>query len=190
VLLEANFGVGPPTPCQLEANARNAAKIAPTAAQRIEGTQCPSNYFFYNAKITFKQGGFTSDNATTGYGIRFDGTLSLLNDINLSNIVADISTNPFNFHFENSAIDVTVPGIAVAARITLAGDVGALGFDIGLSGSLSVLGYNIASASTKGFGICGGVGGLSVGFGEVWGDTPTIYASGCTTTQFQIEKVT
>ncbi|HWW52130.1 MAG TPA: hypothetical protein VNY84_00065, partial [Acidimicrobiales bacterium] len=99
VKLEANFGVGPPTPCQVEKNARKAAGIAPTVEQRIQGSSCPSNYFFYNAKITFKQGGFTSDNATTGYGIRFDGTLSLFGDFNLSNIVADISTSPFNFHF-------------------------------------------------------------------------------------------
>ena len=90
-------------------------------------------------------------------------------------------------------IDLSVDaGVPLTASITLSGDVGALGFDIGLSGQISVDNQTIASASgvfsTLGFGICGGLGGLSIGVGDVWGDSPIFYPSGCTTTQFQVAQ--
>ena len=191
LVLDANFGVGPPTPCQLEKTARKASGASTTLAQDLQDKLCPSNYFGFDAKVTFQQGGFTSANSTTGYGIKFDGTLSLLNVINLSHVEADISTSPFNFHFEDSPVAVSIDvGVPLSATISLAGDIGALGFDIALSGQVTVWGQSIASASgiisTKGVGLCGGLAGVSVGFGDVWGESPVFYPSGCTTDQYRV----
>jgi hypothetical protein len=35
-------------------------------------------------------------------------------------------------------------------------------------------------------GLCGGVAGISIGFGEIWGETPSFYPSGCTTSQYHV----
>jgi hypothetical protein len=35
-------------------------------------------------------------------------------------------------------------------------------------------------------GICGGLAGVSVGFGQEWAGNPTFYGSGCTTSQFRV----
>jgi hypothetical protein len=138
-----------------------------------------------------KQGGFGASNPSTGYGVQFIGTLSFLGYITLNQVEADISTSPFNFHFADSPIDVSVDvGIPLSAKLTLEGDVGASGFSIGLSGSIDVDNATIASASgvfsTKGFGICGGLAGLSVGVGDAWGSSPSFYPSGCTTSQWNV----
>jgi hypothetical protein len=82
------------------------------------------------------------------------------------------------------------PSIPITAYIALSADVGASGFDIALAGGISVYGYTIASASgvisTKGFGLCGGIANVSMGVGNVWGSTPQLYASGCTTSQYEV----
>ncbi len=110
-----------------------------------------------------------------------------MNVITLANVEADISTSPFNFHFADSPIDLTIsPSIPLSANITFSGDIGA-NADATSAGALRwdfhVDGYSIASASgilsTLGFGVCGGIAGISMGFGETWGSTPQIYASGC-----------
>jgi hypothetical protein len=185
VVIDPDFGIGPPTPCQ---ETQNAGEVKGLLAN-IAYLPCPTNYFFFNAKITFQQGGF--NNSTTGYGLQFSGTLTFLNVITLANVEADISTSPFNFHFADSPVDLTIsPSIPLSAVITFSGDVGATGFDIGVSGAIDVDGYSIASASgvlsTKGFGVCGGIAGLNMGFGDTWGSTPQIYGSGCTTSQYQV----
>jgi len=82
--------------------------------------------------------------------------------VQLASVEADISSDPFNFHFANSPIDLSVnAGIPITANITLEGDIGELGFDIALHGSISVMDQEIVSASgivsTKGMGICGGL---------------------------------
>ena len=190
VVASVSFGVGPVTPCYAEQKAR-APGAAVSKLQTLGDLVCPTNYFIYKAQVTFQHGGFTSANSKTGYGIKFLGTLSFLGLIQLSSVEADISTDPFNFHFANSPIDFSVnAGIPISAKITLEGDVGALGFDIAMSGSISVMNQSIASASgvvsTKGMGICGGLLGVSVGFGQPWTGSPTFYSSGCTTSQFRV----
>jgi hypothetical protein len=190
-VVDATFGVGPNTPCYLSAKARTLAGTAVSAGQKLIDLACPPNYFLFDAKVTFKQGGFTSASAHSGVGIRFDGTLSLLGLVKLTSVQADISTSPFNFHFANNPIDVSIDvGIALTARIGISGDIGASGFDLALEGSVSVMGQSIASASgvisTKGMGVCGGVAGASVGFGEKWGEAPAFFASGCTTSQYRV----
>jgi hypothetical protein len=191
VVLDGNFGVGPVTPCYADKTARAASGVKVGLAQTAADKACPQNYFTFDAVVTVKKGGFTSDNPTTGYGVQFIGTLSFLGFITLTQVEADVSTEPFNFHFANSPIDVSVDvGIPLSAKLTLQGDVGSSGFSIGLSGEVDVYNETIASASgvfsTKGFGICGDLGPLSVGFGDDWGSSPTFYGSGCTTTQYQV----
>ncbi|RNL81098.1 Ig-like domain-containing protein [Nocardioides marmorisolisilvae] len=190
VVANANFGVGPVTPCYAAQKARPAGTVV-SYTQKAQDQLCPKNYFGFSTEITFQQGGFTSANSTTGYGIKFVGTLTFLNLVQLASVEADISTSPFNFHFANSPIDLSVDaGIPIKANITLEGDVGELGFDIGMKGSISVMDQEIASASgivsTKGIGICGGLAGVSVGFGQPWDSDPTFYPSGCTTDQFKV----
>ncbi len=187
VVLDPVFGVGPPTPCQLSQN-----NGLVTGLSKVPYLACPTNYFFFNAKITYQQGGFDNGNkAGNGFGLQFSGTLTFLNAINLANVEADISTSPFNFHFADSPIDLSIsPSIPVSANVTFSGDVGANGFDIDVSGGISVDGVNILSASgvlsTIGIGVCGGALGVSIGFGDTWGDAPQIYASGCTTSQYDV----
>ena len=185
VVIDPVFGIGPPTPCQVTQNNGEVKGLLANIAY----LPCPTNYFFFNAKLTYQQGGF--DNATTGFGLQFSGTLTFLNVINLANVEADISTSPFNFHFADSPVDLSIsPSIPVSANITFSGDVGASGFDIGVSGGIYIDGYAIASASgilsTKGFGVCGGIAGISMGFGDQWGAAPQVYASGCTTSQYAV----
>jgi hypothetical protein len=191
LVLDGNFGVGPTTACYDENAANKAAGVTVGLGQKALNSQCPTNYFTYDAQITVKQGGFGASNPSTGYGVQFIGTLSFLGYITLNQVEADISTSPFNFHFADSPIDVSVDvGIPLSAKITLEGDVGASGFSIGLSGSIDVDNATIASASgvfsTKGFGICGGLAGLSVGVGDAWGSSPSFYPSGCTTSQWNV----
>jgi hypothetical protein len=185
VVIDPDFGIGPPTPCQ---ETQNAGEVKGLLAN-IAYLPCPTNYFFFNAKITYQQGGF--DNSNSGFGLQISGTLTFLNVITLANVEADISTSPFNFHFADSPIDLTIsPSIPLSATLTFSGDIGASGFDIGVSGAINVDGYSIASASgvlsTKGFGVCGGILGLSMGFGDSWGSSPEVYGSGCTTSQYQM----
>lgn len=190
VVLDTVFGIGPPTPCQARQNSEKAAGVKVSAGQTLLDLPCPSNYFFYDAQVTFKQGGFTSANSTSGIGIKFSGTLSLLDEITLANVEADVSTSPFNFHFEDSPVDLSIPAVPLSAKLTFSGDIGALGFDIGISGSVSAWGTTLASASgilsTKGFGVCGGLAGISIGFGDDWGASPTFYPSGCTTAPYEV----
>ena len=194
VVLDPVFGVGPPTPCQLDQN----NGLVSGFLKNVLYLPCPTNYFFFQAKITYQKGGFDNGSPNpngSGIGLQFSGTLTFLNIINLANVEADISTSPFNFHFGYSPIDLSISdSIPVSAKITLSGDVGALGFDIALSGGIYVDGVSIVSASgilsTKGIGACGDVLGTSMGFGDAWGSSPQIYASGCTTSQFQVQPTT
>jgi hypothetical protein len=187
VVLDPVFGVGPPTPCQLSQNQGLVSGLS-----KVPYLAWPTNYFFFNAKITYQQGSFDNGNqASGGFGLQFSGTLTFLNLINLTNVEADISTSPFNFHFANSPIDLSVgAGIPISANVTFSGDVGAAGFDIDVSGGISVDGVSILSASgvlsTIGIGVCGGALGVSMGFGDTWGSSPQIYASGCTTSQYDV----
>lgn len=190
VVAGIDFGVGPVTPCYAEQKARTPGAAVSTL-QTLGDLACPTNYFIFKAQVIFQQGGFTSENSTTGYGIKFKGALTFLGLVQLNSVEADISTSPFNFHFADSPIDFSVnAGIPISARITLTGDVGALGFDIGLEGTIAVMNTTIASASgvvsTKGMGICGGLAGVSIGFGQEWAGSPTFYSSGCTTNQFRV----
>ena len=188
VVLDPNFGVGPPTPCQLTQNNGEAEGILNTLLY----APCPSNFFFYNAKFTYQAGGFdTGYSSPGGIGLQASGTLTFLNVIQLANIEADISTSPFNFHFADSPIDLSISNsIPVSAQLTFSGDVGAAGFDIDVSGAIVVDGVDIAGASgvlsTKGMGVCGTLAGISIGFGYPWGGSPTVYPSGCTTNQFVV----
>jgi hypothetical protein len=193
VVLDGDFGVGPPTPCQVDKN----NGVQPTTLLQTLGLKvCPSNYFGFNAQITYQQGGFSNGTATpkgSGFGLQFVGTLSFLNVVNLANIEADISTSPFNFHFADTPIELDFSNvIPVSAKLTFSGDIGANGFDIAVSGGLVVAGTTIASASgilsTLGIGACGDLLGDSMGFGYPWGGSPTIYAAGCTTSQFQVNS--
>jgi hypothetical protein len=187
VVLDPVFGVGPPTPCQVTQN-----NDLVTGLSKLLYLPCPTNFFFFNAKITYQQGGF--DNGNSGpddVGLQFSGTLTFLNIINLSNIEADISTDPFNFHFSDSPIDLSIsPSIPVSANVSFSGDVGASGFALGVSGGIYVDGTELLGASgelsTIGLGVCGTLAGDSLGFGEIWGDSPQIYASGCTTSQYDV----
>jgi hypothetical protein len=186
IVLDPNFGIGPPTPCQLSQNNGEVTGVL----SNIAYLPCPTNYFFFNAKLTFQQGGF-NDNPTTGFGIQFSGTLTFLNVITLANVEADISSDPFNFHFADSPIDLSISiGVPITASLTFSGDVGATGFDISMGGAVEVDGFTLASASgilsTKGMGVCGGVAGISMGFGYDWGDSPQFDVSGCTTSQYQV----
>jgi hypothetical protein len=188
VELSPDFGVGPPTPCQLTKNAAAASKTALTTAQKAQGVGCPSNYFFFDAQLQYTQG---STSPTNSFGVEFDGSLSFENEINLNNVEVDVQTSPFNFHFADSPIDVSVDvGVPLAAQVTLSGDVSSTGFDITLSGSISVMGNTIASASgamsTLGFGLCGSLAGQSIGVGDLWGEAPSFYPSGCTITQYEV----
>ena len=51
--------------------------------------------------------------------MQFIGTLSFLGDITLNQVEADISTSPFNYHFADSPIDVSVDlRIPLSAKIS------------------------------------------------------------------------
>jgi hypothetical protein len=129
----------------------------------------------------------------SGIGLQFSGTLTFLNVINLANIEVDISTSPFKFHFSDSPIDLSISqSIPVSAVLSFSGDITDSGFDISESGSLVVAGLTVAGAageiSTKGFGVCGTLAGVSMGFGYAWGDSPQVYASGCSTSQYDVSS--
>ncbi len=188
VVLDPVFGVGPPTGCQVDQN----LGLVTGLLKNLLYLPCPSNFFFFNAKVTYQAGGFdTGYEAPGGIGLQFSGTLTFLNVINLTNIEADISTSPFNFHFSNSPIALSISdSIPVSANLTFSGDIGADGFDIDVSGAIVVDGVTIAGASgvlsTKGMGVCGTLAGISIGFGDAWGYSPTVYPSGCTTNQYDV----
>jgi hypothetical protein len=194
VVLDPDFGVGPPTGCQEDQNLGiiDDAQGLTKALLFFGYLPCPTNYFFFNARLTYQTGGFDTGYATPGgIGLQFKGTLTFLNVINLQSIEADISTDPFNFHFADSPIDFSISNsIPVSANLTFSGDVGANGFDINVSGGLVVDGVTIAGASgvlsTLGIGVCGTLVGVSMGFGYPWGSSPQIYPSGCTTNQYNV----
>jgi hypothetical protein len=194
VVIDPDFGVGPPTGCQEDQNLGiiDDATGLTKALLWFGYLPCPTNYFFFNAKLTYQAGGFDTGYATPGgVGLQFSGTLTFLNVINLSNIEVDVSTSPFNFHFSDSPIDFSISSsIPVGAVLSFSGDIGANGFDISESGSIVVAGVTIAGASgelsTKGFGVCGTLAGVSMGFGYEWGDSPQVYPTGCSTSQYDV----
>jgi hypothetical protein len=191
VTLNIDFGVGPPTPCQEEQDNRAKGTVT-TKTQDVLDLACPQNYFFFDAQLTIKDGGYTQASANSGVGIQLVGTLSFINLINLASVTVDVSTSPFDLSFvaAPSTLVLDLGGVGLQANLSLSGDINATGFSISVAGSLAVNGQTLASASgvvsTKGFGVCAGLAGTNVGIGDLWGSTPTFYASGCTTTQYAI----
>ena len=196
LVLNVNFGVGPPTPCQLQQNKDGVVKslIDSGLFTKVGNLACPSNYFFFNTEIVYnnKGGVGAQGGATTGQGLSIVGTLNFLGFINLASLVAQISTSPFLFHFEYNPVDVSLgPSVPFSIKIGLAGDITDSGFDLILKGSFSAFGYNIASAegilSSLGFALCGSVAGTSMGVEDKWGEVPVPKASGCNTAQFVVK---
>ncbi len=67
LVIDPDFGIGPPTPCQETQNNGLVKGILANLAY----LPCPTNYFFFNAKLTYQQDGF--DNSTTGFGLNSAG---------------------------------------------------------------------------------------------------------------------
>jgi hypothetical protein len=197
LVMNVNFGVGPPTPCQLQQNKDGVVKslIDSGFFTKIGNLACPSNYFFYNTQIVYnnKGGVGTQGQTTTGFGLEFVGTLSFLGYINLNSLVADISSDPFLFHFAYNPVDVSLgSSVPFNIKIGLSGDITDHGFDLAISGSFSAFGYDVASAtgilSTLGFAMCGSVAGTSIGVEDVWGEVPVPKASGCDPSKFVVHN--
>ncbi|MDT4921309.1 MAG: hypothetical protein QOI15_2211, partial [Pseudonocardiales bacterium] len=197
LVMNVNFGVGPPTPCQLQQNEDGIVKslIDSGFFTKVGNLACPSNYFFFNTQIVYnnKGGVGTQGQSTTGFGLEFVGTLSFLGFINLNSLVAQISSAPFLFHFAYNPVDVSLgSSVPFNIKLGLSGDITDRGFDLAISGSFSAFGYDIASAtgilSTIGFAMCGSVAGTSIGVEDVWGEVPEPKASGCDPSKFVVHN--
>ena len=183
----ATFGVGPNTPCWLAAKAGHGtvSTFKKVLWFVFDNAICPTNYFFFDATFSWQHGqSFTGGPATAdSESLKLEGKLSLLGLVQLSSVEADVTSDPFNMHFDASPVDFIVPGLALTLKISLSGNLGALGFEIGLQGKMSVLGHELANAggviSTEGMGACASFLESSIGGGGLWNDAPQIFESGC-----------
>ena len=81
VVLDPDFGVGPPTGCQEDQNLGiiDDATGLTKALLFFGYLPCPTNYFFFNAKLTYQAGGFDTGYATpAGIGLQFSGNVDVL----------------------------------------------------------------------------------------------------------------